>query len=626
VFSNTFGRTRSAAFLIALSMLIAPAAAAAESRIVNGVMTHDFPTTGQLLYSQSGVAITANNAGSWCSGTLIGCRTFLTAAHCVVDDTAASHYWVYLQNGGIHTVSSIAYHPNYDPDLSGRDVAIVKLGADVTGIDPTPINSTHNLQAMGTGLAGVIAGFGRTGGGSDYGVKRWGQVTTSACNQTYVDEGEDKLVCWNYTNPIGPAGEDSNTCNGDSGGPLFMEFAGVTEVVGITSAGVVADCGAGDHSWDASVYYNAAWITGQLGADPTATCGGIPAVGDPGVTVFGHSGNLSTNNTSDAFQIALEGSPSLLRVALNGINPAFNPNLYIKAGGSVSTISYDCKADGSSAFGACQIVNPAPGTWSILVQRGSGSGDYQVTSTAFGTSLPVCGDNVAEGGEACDGTDLGSCAVGPCSGCECPAPVCGNNSVESGETCDGTSDGACPGLCLGDCSCQLPVCGNGVVEDGEECDGASDSACPGDCLSDCSCPGSCEMGDLYGLSILSDAYRFRYKAQLFDPASEYADLDPRAHNFTLKISEGAGMVDLQVSMNDIGWVRADPVRRKYGWKGDGSLDGLRRIKLVYKNVLPEPFWLLLVKGKLVTGAGSIDISNVLDFELGFDGTCHLESW
>lgn len=39
--------------------------------------------------------------------------------------------------------------------------------------------------------------------------------------------------------------------------------------------------------------------------------------------------------------------------------------------------------------------------------------------------------------------------------CTCPGPgaVCGNNIREGTEQCDGTDDGACPGLCQADCTC-----------------------------------------------------------------------------------------------------------------------------------------------------------------------------
>jgi hypothetical protein len=573
---------------LALFSLVTATTALAGPRIVNGLNTQGFPTTGALLYSFGG-AITSANASSQCSGTLIGCSTFLTAAHCVEDDTVANHYWVYLQNGGLSTVSSVTHHPGYAGD-SGRDVAIVKLASPVTGIDPTTINSTHDLDALGVGLDGTIAGFGQTSGsGNDYGIKRYGNVVTADCDTGETGgEGNDVLVCWNYASPVGPAGEDSNTCNGDSGGPLFMEFSGEVEVVGVTSAGSSANCLPLDHSWDASVFHNAAWINGQLGADSTSACGAIPPVGDPTVIEHHHSGTLGAGNTSDSFEVVVSGTPSVLRFTLNGTdNGTFNPNFFVKQGPGASTSVFDCKADGATVFGACEFTSPAAGTWSVFVARGAGSGQYQVTTTVFG------GD----------------------------PPVCGNDTTEYGEECDGSDDSACPGLCLGGCTCPAPVCGNGIVESGEECDGADDSACPGECDGSCSCSATCSTGDLYGWVFAADAKRFLYKAELLDPMGIYGDLDPR-QGFALEVVDGADSVDVSIPANDAGWAKSDPVRGRYRFKGDGSIDGIRRVKFQYRGAS----WSVLLKGKAVPGAGSITPLNVLDFRLSVDGTCHLETW
>lgn len=80
------------------------------------------------------------------------------------------------------------------------------------------------------------------------------------------------------------------------------------------------------------------------------------------------------------------------------------------------------------------------------------------------------------------------CRAGPAGEDTCqPIPVCGNDLLELGEVCDGTDSQACLGLCQPDCTCPAPVCGNGVVESGEQCDGSGvTTGCEG-CTADCSC-------------------------------------------------------------------------------------------------------------------------------------------
>jgi hypothetical protein len=73
--------------------------------------------------------------------------------------------------------------------------------------------------------------------------------------------------------------------------------------------------------------------------------------------------------------------------------------------------------------------------------------------------------------------------------CALPA-VCGNNIREAAEECDGSDDAPCPGQCQVDCTCGGPgqVCGNNIREGTEQCDGMDDAACPGLCQADCTCP------------------------------------------------------------------------------------------------------------------------------------------
>ena len=92
----------------------------------------------------------------------------------------------------------------------------------------------------------------------------------------------------------------------------------------------------------------------------------------------------------------------------------------------------------------------------------------------------TCGNNVIEGGEVCDGTDLG--------GATCSSQGCtGGGTLACNVTCDGFDTSGCSGC---------PVCDNdGVCEAGEDC-----FNCAGDCVSGttsgAACGnGVCEAGD-----------------------------------------------------------------------------------------------------------------------------------
>jgi len=132
-----------------------------------------------------------------------------------------------------------------------------------------------------------------------------------------------------------------------------------------------------------------------------------------------------------------------------------------------------------------------------------------VTGSCSGGTPAYCGDGIKNGVEQCDGTDLvshtcvslgyisggtlkcnSSCRFDT-SGCSGTGPVCGNNIREGQELCDGSDDylicaryrltgGSvpCNASCTGNPSgCEPPHCGDGQINvTGEVCDGA-DSGC-----------------------------------------------------------------------------------------------------------------------------------------------------
>ena len=364
---------------------------ARQPRIVNGLFTSDFPTTGALLFNDvDWEPISEDTAGHWCTGTLIGCQTFLTAAHCVEDEPGAEYYWVFLQHGGIFTVESIATHPNYDPDALTSDVAVLKLGEPVLGITPQPLPETNptDLLSSNGSWPGTIAGFGRSGGArEDYGLKRYGAVHVQFCSiEAGLDFENPELLCWVFEEPIGAPGEDSNTCNGDSGGPLFMNLAGTEVVAGITSSGTLDDCLAGDESIDMNVYAFRSFIDEQLGSDSTTACGSLPAVGSSSVNVVANDGSLDASNPSATHGFDIAAGADALRFGLNSLNDGFfDADLYVKRGGTASSSNYDCKSDGASSYGFCEFDSPGAGAWSVRVEGWGSEGQYQLTTSLFGT-------------------------------------------------------------------------------------------------------------------------------------------------------------------------------------------------------------------------------------------------
>ncbi|HWP65727.1 MAG TPA: trypsin-like serine protease [Candidatus Limnocylindria bacterium] len=406
--------------LVAAMLVTSASAAMRQAPIVNGVATVDHPAVGALLFPGE-----AARASLLCSGTLIGCRTLLTAAHCV-ERTSPSSLVVYFQHFGFAGVSAITVHPDYR--FPTADLAVLTLSTTVTGIAPAAIDVVGG-QAAGSG--GTIVGFGRSGGTSqDYGLKRQGRVTLSPCSGGLSDASS---ICWVFAPPIGAPGEDSNTCNGDSGGPLLLDGDGTARVAGVTSGGSSPTCLAVDLSHDTRVSAFASFVLAASGGDGGGACSSLPEVGSADTTVSAFAGLLDPETPEATHALTVAPGADLLRVTMNAHDDGSDFDLYVRAGSPPTTTAYDCAADGSGQFAACEVSGPQPGPWYVLVRQYVGSGGYQVTATTF-TSL--CADP-ANDGAACD--DGNACTVGEhCTGGRCAGGatlVCDDGITCTADTC-----------------------------------------------------------------------------------------------------------------------------------------------------------------------------------------------
>jgi hypothetical protein len=406
--------------------------------IVNGTVTSAYPTTGALLIYGDASQTTLS---SFCSGTLIGCHSFLTAAHCVCPDTTASApecqsqgvndpstLRVFLQHGGLFGVTRVEIDPDY-VFAQGGDLALVTLSEPVTGIAPSPINTLRRPDA---GTAATVVGFGSTVGGhsatNDGGIKREGAMATALCTGGLPNETN---ICWNFL------GAGADTCEGDSGGPLFIDVGSAVgtgaALAGVTSGGG-ASCQAPDLPFDSDVFVCSAWITSQAGTGlSSAACGTLTPGGTGSTTVLASTGQLTAAQPEARWDVTVPAGTTMLRIALNGVpwsgqdgQTVNDANLYVRAGSAPTTSQYDCRDANPTPFGFCEFTAPAAGSWSVLVKQGSGEGLYQLTATAFGpaTSSVCPGDCNHDGTVTVDelltsvAIALGSMEISACRACD----------------------------------------------------------------------------------------------------------------------------------------------------------------------------------------------------------------
>jgi len=349
-------------------------------RIVNGLPARGHSAVGALLQGSD-----PRTAKSWCTGTLVGCDKFLTAAHCVADDPLPKSYLVFFQELGFFNVKGIHWpkdeyhHP--DPYF---DLAMVTLARPVEGIAPMAINTS--VKPLNRSVATII-GFGRTGGSRyDYGIKREGSARTEACPGSYANK---KLLCWSYDADVKSLRRTSNTCNGDSGGGVFMrDNEGgrvVQKVFGVVSGGLDDNCVKNDISYNVDVFQFRQWIEAQgEGRLSSAMCGRPIFDGQEPRRLLAR---LGKDKPEAVAKLDVPAGVGTLRIAMNGEDDGKEKNdfdLLVFQGERVPGATPACREDGAGQFAFCEVKSPASGRWTIVVARKLGEGDVQI-SASFAT-------------------------------------------------------------------------------------------------------------------------------------------------------------------------------------------------------------------------------------------------
>ncbi len=194
------------------------AGAAAESQGIVGPSTTDWESWPAV------VGLVIYNGQAMCTGTLIDPQLVLTAGHCGDPNPAG----IQVMSGPemysgelIAFGEEIVFHPAWPGMLApgAVDLSMIKLDRAVTGIEPMRL---RDFPLPDVGTPAKLVGYGADGssgpsGGA--GVQRVGDTTLLEVLPGMLGTGDP-----------------SNTCSGDSGGPVFTEQDGEWVVSGVNSA------------------------------------------------------------------------------------------------------------------------------------------------------------------------------------------------------------------------------------------------------------------------------------------------------------------------------------------------------------------------------------------------------
>jgi V8-like Glu-specific endopeptidase len=272
-------------------ILFAPIISLGESRIVDGSIVSSSDSSWRAIVSLQ------SNTTHICGGTLISPKWVLSAGHCVLNNnteiTPISHlsilngsYQIYSNDMNRYEIAQLIIYPYYNPTTNNGDIVLIELKESINLSSFPSIKKGLNLY---NGRESMIAGWGSISQNSTDISSLLREVKVpiidrDSCNSYLAYNGEitTNMICAGYMS----GGSDS--CAGDSGGPLISYDSGEAYLVGITSWG--RGCGERYHPGvytNIDKYYD--WIishTGNLTPTPTITPPSkpttTPIVGDMG--------------------------------------------------------------------------------------------------------------------------------------------------------------------------------------------------------------------------------------------------------------------------------------------------------------------------------------------------------
>jgi len=165
-----------------------------------------------------------DDQGWGCTGTLIAPNAVLTAGHCVDVATRVFFGNDVNKNGKIVPVARRERHPDYQKGRN-NDLMVLVLGADVPTVPPRVISPGSIIEAA---TDARVVGFGNTDmhGSFGYGIKRQTDVPIASPSCQGTMNGRDDQVVYgcdpNLELIAGKPLLAKDTCNGDSGGPLYV--------------------------------------------------------------------------------------------------------------------------------------------------------------------------------------------------------------------------------------------------------------------------------------------------------------------------------------------------------------------------------------------------------------------
>jgi V8-like Glu-specific endopeptidase len=196
-------------------------------RVVGGVATKEFPD-----------CVAIGSSSDWCcTGTLVARNVVVTAGHCKGPCSSRVFIGTNVNAPGVAEVVNVikaVRHPQYNQGGKHNDLTVLILERDVTSVKPRKLATSAMINKV---TSVRVVGFGNTDPDSTggYGVRRMVDVPVASASCSTVD-AQNKYGCDAGLEIVaGKPFLNKDSCNGDSGGPIYLKSGSKWYLAGATS-------------------------------------------------------------------------------------------------------------------------------------------------------------------------------------------------------------------------------------------------------------------------------------------------------------------------------------------------------------------------------------------------------
>ncbi len=246
----------------------------ANEKVIGGVGVED-GIEGGLYPWQAKYTIKTSGGTFSCGGSLIAPQWVLTAAHCLIREKSGHAKPADLavdlaslnraQLTYPYRVKQIITYPQYNVQTFRHDIALLQLTKPAINIDSISLPDKDTLWDKQINHRLKVSGWGKTDNLAEYGANRL-HVTDLAvvdpkhCQQHYQNFADNQLC-------VGELAGGKDSCDGDSGGPLFRGIYGNAVQYGVISYGKKQCAKTGEPAVYTRVADYLDWIQSQIGSD-----------------------------------------------------------------------------------------------------------------------------------------------------------------------------------------------------------------------------------------------------------------------------------------------------------------------------------------------------------------------